>query len=65
MANVGEGSPRIVWETQRSLPGTSTWKVRAAPETRLLYMDLLSFVKRRSDREGGYKQERFQYVGEY
>lgn len=65
MTNVGEGSPRNIWETQRSLPGTSTWKVLAAPETCLLYMNLLSFVMRRSDREGGYKQERFQYVGEY
>lgn len=40
LADVGEGSSRNVWETQRSLPGTFTWKVRAAPETRLLYMDL-------------------------
>lgn len=62
LADVGEGSPRGVWETQRCLRGTSAWKVRAAPliqgPTKFCFASL-------GDREGGYKQERFQCVGEY
>lgn len=66
LGDVGEGSSSNVWETQRSLP----WHLHLESPCRtgdpsLKYEPTKFCYASLGDREGGYKQKRFQYVGEH